>query len=74
MCSHFFDSFQDLTDAILPVVGDVPVDSEATMVTSSILRICQLSLSEVLTEVGRVSIFIGVSVRALCERLRLYCV
>ena len=37
---------------MLSVVGDIPVDSGAPVVTSSILRICQLSLSEVLIEVG----------------------
>ena len=37
---------------MLSVVGDVLVDSEAPVVTSSISRICRLSLSEVLIEVG----------------------
>jgi len=37
---------------VVSVVGDVPVDSRAPMVTSSILRICRLCLSEVLIEVG----------------------
>ena len=37
---------------MLSVVGDVPVDSEAPVVTSSILRICRLSLSEVLIGIG----------------------
>ena len=36
---------------MLLVVGDVTVDSEAPVVTSSISRICRLSLSEVLIEV-----------------------
>lgn len=35
----FLDLFQDLTGAILSAVGDVPVDSEAQVVISSILRI-----------------------------------
>jgi hypothetical protein len=35
---------QDLTAFVLSVVGDVPVDSEASVVTSSILRICRYSL------------------------------
>ena len=39
-------------DIVLLVVGDVPVDSEALVVTSSISRICRLSLSEVLIGVG----------------------
>ncbi|CAN6300376.1 unnamed protein product, partial [Urochloa humidicola] len=34
------------------MVGDVPVDSEAPVVISSISRICRLSLSEVLIGVG----------------------
>ena len=37
---------------MLSVEGDVPVDSGAPMVTSSISRICRLSLSEVLIGVG----------------------
>ena len=44
---------------MLSVVGDVPVDSEAPVVTLSILRICRLSLSEVL---------IGVELRACIHR------
>jgi hypothetical protein len=35
---------QDLTAFVLSMVGDVPVDSEAPVVTSSILRICRHSL------------------------------
>ena len=43
---------------MLSVVGDIPVDSEVTVVTSSISKICRLSLSEVLIEVGlRVCIY-----------------
>jgi hypothetical protein len=34
VCIHL-DLFQDLTDAMLSVVGDVPVNSEAPVVTSS---------------------------------------
>ena len=37
---------------MLSVVGDVPVDSGVPVVTSSISRICRLSLSEVLIGVG----------------------
>ena len=48
------------------MVGDVLVNSEAPMVTLSISRICQLSLSEVLIRVGLYA--------CICERLRLYCV
>ena len=47
----FLNLFQDLTGAILSVVGDVSIDSEAPVVTSSISRICRLSLSKVL--IGR---------------------
>jgi hypothetical protein len=35
---------QDLTTFVLSAVGDVPVDSEAPVVTTSILRICRHSL------------------------------
>jgi hypothetical protein len=35
---------QDLTTFVFSVVGDVPVDSETPMVTSSILRIYRHSL------------------------------
>lgn len=44
--------FQELTGAILSVVSDVPVDSETPLVISSISRICWLSLSNVLIEIG----------------------
>ena len=37
---------------VLSVVGEVSVDSGAPMVTSSISKICRLSLSEVLIGVG----------------------
>ena len=47
----FLNLFQNLTVAILLVIGDVPIDCEASVVTSPILRICQLSLLEVLVEV-----------------------
>ena len=38
----------EFNDVVLLVVGYISVDSEAHVVTSSILRICRLSLSEVL--------------------------
>jgi len=47
----FLDLFQNLTVAILLVIGDVPIDCETSVVTSPILRICQLGLLEVLIEV-----------------------
>ena len=50
---------------VLSVVGEVPVDSGAPMVTSSISRICRLSLSEVL---------IGVGLRACIHRDECACV
>jgi hypothetical protein len=42
-CSYFFRLFQNLTGIILLMVHDVPVDSEAHVVISSISRMCQLS-------------------------------
>ena len=36
--------FQDLIAFVLPVVGDVHVDSKAPMLTSSISKICWLNL------------------------------
>ena len=50
---------------VLSVVGDVPVDSGTPVVTSSISRICRLSLSEVL---------IGVGLRACIHRDECACV
>ena len=59
---------------MLSVVGDVPVDSGAPVMTSSISKICRLSLSEVLIGVGlRVCIHRG-ECACVCECLRLYCV
>jgi hypothetical protein len=53
------------------VVSDVPVDDEAPMVTSRISR-CAGAQSFGGAHRGRVCVrvFIGVSVRACCERLR----
>ena len=48
-----------------PVVGDISVDSGAPVVTSSISRICRLSLSEIL---------IGVGLRACIHRDECACV
>jgi hypothetical protein len=51
---RFLDSAltQDLTNAILLVVGDMPIDNDAPVVISSISKICRLiSLSEVLIEI-----------------------
>lgn len=65
--------FQDLTGAILSVVGDVPVNNEAPTVTSSISQDLPAQ-SFGGAHNGRVCVcaFIGASVRACCERLRLY--
>jgi hypothetical protein len=43
---------QDLTGVIFSMVGDVRVDSDASTVTSSIFKICRLSLLKVLMRVG----------------------
>ena len=68
----FLNLFQDLTCAILPVVGDVLVNSETPVVTSSISSISRLSLSEMLIRVGlRACIHRG-ECACVCERLRLY--
>ena len=60
----FLNLFQDLTGTILSVVGNVPADSEAPVVTLPILRICWLNLSEVL---------IGVGLRACVRRGKCAC-
>lgn len=39
------------------VVGDVPIDSETSKITSSILRIYQLSLLKVIIRVGLCACF-----------------
>ena len=70
----FLDLFQDLTGAIVTVVGNVAVDIEAPVVTSSILRICQLSLSEVFIGVGLHAYIHRGECGCVCERLRLYCI
>lgn len=46
----FLDLFQDLIDSILSVIGDVPIDSEAYVVTLSISS--RLSLLEVVIGIG----------------------
>jgi hypothetical protein len=51
----FLDLFQDLAGAFLLAVGDMFIDSEVSVVTFSISRVCQLGLSKVL---------IGVELRA----------
>jgi hypothetical protein len=56
---------QDLTTFVLSVVGDVPVDNEASVVTSSMLGFAGTVFED--TPRGRVCVrvFIGMSVRAL---------
>ena len=48
----YLDLFQDLTGDVLSVVCDVPVNSEAPVVTSSTSRYVGPSISEVLIRVG----------------------
>jgi hypothetical protein len=56
---------QDLMAFVLSVVGDVPVDNETYVVTSSILRICQHSLRDASRGRVCVRVFIRMSVRVL---------
>jgi hypothetical protein len=57
------------------VVGDVPADDEALVMTSGISESAGTqSFRGAHRGRGRVHVFIGVSVCACCERLRLYCV
>jgi hypothetical protein len=42
----FLDLFQDLTDTILSVVGDVSIDNEVPVVTLSTSKICRLCDSQ----------------------------
>jgi hypothetical protein len=46
------------------VVGDVPVDSDASVVTLSISRIFRLGLLDVLVWVGCVHVFVHMNVHA----------
>ena len=55
--------FQDLTGDVISVVRDVPVNSEAPVVTLSTSRYAGPSISEVLIGVGCVCMFVGASVR-----------
>jgi len=68
----FLDLFHDLTGTILSVVGNVPADSEAPVVTLSILRICRLNLSEVLMGVGLRACVRRGKCACMFELLRLY--
>ena len=70
----FLNLFQNFTGVILSLICYMPVDSETLVVTSSISRICRLSLSEVhIGLVLRACIHTG-ECGCVCERLRLYCV
>jgi len=53
-------------------VGDVPIDSKAPVVTSSISRICWLGLSEVLIGVGLHACIHRSECACVCEHLYLY--
>ena len=60
---------------MLSVVDDVSVDSVTSVITLLILKICRLSLLNMLIGVGCVHVFM--SVRAcvrVCEYLHMYCV
>jgi hypothetical protein len=48
----FLYLFYNLIGTTLPVVGDLSVDSETSLVTSSISRISRLSLSGMIIKVG----------------------
>jgi hypothetical protein len=58
--SYFSEFIHNLTGAILWVVDDVPVDSETSMMTLSISRICWFSLSK---------LFIAVRLRVYIHRV-----
>jgi hypothetical protein len=45
-------NFLKFNGVVLSVIDDVPVDSEATMICSSISMICRLRFSEVLIWIG----------------------
>lgn len=66
---HGGTTFLGFNDIVLSVVGDTPIDSEVPVVTSSISKICRLSLLED-PHRGRVCVrmFIGMSV-CCCECL-----
>ena len=57
-------NFPGFNDFVLSVVGDVPVDSETPVVTSSISRICRPGDAH--RGRGCVRVFIGVGVSVLC--------
>jgi hypothetical protein len=69
----FLDLFQDLMTLFLSVIGDVSVDSEVPVVTSSISRFAGPTQFFGGAHRGRVCVcaFTRVSVRSRCERLRL---
>ena len=46
--AHQDDLFYNLIGAIFSLVGDVPIDSDMAVLTSSISRICRSNLSEML--------------------------
>ena len=66
MCSYFSEFISGFNGTILSVVGDVPVDNEAPVVTSSVSRFAGLTQFFGGAHRGRVCMraFIGVSVRS----------
>ena len=58
-------NFLIFNDIVLSVVGKVLVDSQVSMVTSSILRICWLGLQNAHKIEFCVPVFSGVGVRTL---------
>ena len=65
-CSHFPEFILEFKGVILSVIGDLPVDSEASLVTSSILRFASPTQFFGGAHRGRVCVhtFIEVSVRS----------
>lgn len=69
----FINLLQELTGTILSVVGNVPVDSEAHVMTSLISRIYRFSLLELLIGLGLHLCIRRVECTCICECLCLYC-
>ena len=65
-CSHFPEFILEFKGVILSVIGDLPVDSEASLVTSSILRFASPTQFFGGAHRGRVCMraFIGMSVHS----------
>jgi hypothetical protein len=70
-CSHLFLDSPGFTGVMCYVVSDVPVDNETPLVTLEISRSAGAqSFGGAHRGMVCVRVFIGVSVRACCERLR----